>query len=51
MCEYYTEAENIHKLHAAMCDIMGKLKLTVNEEKTRVCRLPEERFDERGCGN
>ena len=25
--------------------IMGKLKLTVNEEKTRVCRVPEEEFD------
>ena len=26
-------------------EIMGKLKLTVNEEKTRVCRVPEEEFD------
>ena len=25
--------------------IMGKLKLTVNEEKTRICRIPEDRFD------
>jgi RNA-directed DNA polymerase len=25
--------------------IMGKLKLTVNETKTRVCKLPEEKFD------
>ena len=25
--------------------IMGKLKLTVNEEKTRICRLPEGEFD------
>jgi RNA-directed DNA polymerase len=24
---------------------MSKLKLTVNETKTRVCRLPEEKFD------
>jgi len=23
----------------------GKLKLTVNEKKTRVCKLPEEKFD------
>jgi group II intron reverse transcriptase/maturase len=30
---------------AAMRDMMGKLKLTVNESKTRVCRLPEEKFD------
>lgn len=28
----------------AMQSIMGKLKLTVNTEKTQVCRLPEERF-------
>ena len=28
-----------------MADIMGKLKLTVNEAKTRVCNLPEEKFD------
>jgi len=30
---------------ATMRDIMGKLKLTVNETKTRVCKLPEEKFD------
>jgi RNA-directed DNA polymerase len=30
---------------ARMRDIMGKLKLTVNETKTRVCKLPEEKFD------
>ena len=29
----------------AMKVIMGKLKLTVNEEKTQVCRLPEDRFE------
>jgi hypothetical protein len=28
-----------------MQDIMRKLKLTVNETKTRVCTLPEEKFD------
>ena len=28
-----------------MRDMMGKLKLTVNEEKTRLCRVPEETFD------
>jgi RNA-directed DNA polymerase len=28
-----------------MRDIMTKLKLTVNETKTRVCTLPEEKFD------
>ena len=26
-------------------EIMGKLKLTVNEEKTRICNVPEEEFD------
>lgn len=26
-------------------DIMGKLKLTVNEEKTRICKVPEASFD------
>jgi RNA-directed DNA polymerase len=30
---------------AAMREIMQKLKLTVNETKTRVCTLPEEKFD------
>jgi group II intron reverse transcriptase/maturase len=28
-----------------MREIMGKLKLTVNEEKTRVCKAPEDAFD------
>ena len=26
-------------------EIMGRLKLTVNEEKTRICKLPEGEFD------
>lgn len=30
---------------AAMRGLMAKLKLTVNEEKTRLCRLPEGEFD------
>ena len=30
---------------AAMRAMMSKLKLTVNENKTRVCYLPEEKFD------
>ena len=30
---------------AAMRDMMRRLKLTVNENKTRVCKLPEEKFD------
>jgi hypothetical protein len=28
-----------------MREIMGQLKLTVNEDKTRVCKVPEETFD------
>lgn len=30
--------------HQAMKNIMERLKLTVNEEKTQICRLPEDRF-------
>jgi hypothetical protein len=30
---------------AVMRDMMSRLKLTVNDSKTRVCKLPEERFD------
>lgn len=30
---------------AAMCMIMGRLKLTVNGDKTHLCRIPQERFD------
>ncbi len=30
---------------ARMRAIMGKLKLTVNEEKTRICKVPEGAFD------
>lgn len=30
---------------ATMRKMMSKLKLTVNEAKTRICRLPEEKFD------
>ena len=26
-------------------EIMGKLKLAVNEEKTRICKVPEGEFD------
>lgn len=28
-----------------LCEIMGKLKLTVNEGKTRICKVPEGQFD------
>ena len=30
---------------AAMRRMMGRLKLTVNEDKTHLCRLPQERFE------
>ena len=30
---------------AAMRTMMSKLRLTVNETKTRLCRVPEETFD------
>ena len=29
----------------AMREMMSKLRLTVNETKTRLCRVPEETFD------
>jgi hypothetical protein len=34
-----------HKVMAAMRGIMDILKLTVNEEKTHLCHIPQERFD------
>lgn len=36
---------NAPRALATMRDIMLKLKLTVNEEKTRLCRMPEGKFD------
>jgi group II intron reverse transcriptase/maturase len=36
---------NADRALEAMRDTMQKLKLTVNEEKTRVCQAPEEPFD------
>ena len=30
---------------ARMRELMGKLKLTGDEEKTRICKVPEETFD------
>jgi group II intron reverse transcriptase/maturase len=35
---------NAEEALTTMRGIMGKLKLTVNETKTRVCKLPEEKF-------
>ena len=36
---------DVDKALAEMREMMRRLKLTVNEAKTRVCHLPEERFD------
>ncbi len=36
---------NAEEAMAVMRNMMSKLKLTVNEKKTRRCRLPEETFD------
>jgi RNA-directed DNA polymerase len=41
LCGRGKAEEALQQMHA----IMGKLKLTVNEEKTRICRIPEEEFD------
>jgi RNA-directed DNA polymerase len=34
-----------HLAHTAMRDMMSRLKLTVNETKTKLCRVPEDTFD------
>jgi RNA-directed DNA polymerase len=36
---------NAQEALTRMRELMGKLKLTVNEEKTRICRVPEDNFD------
>ncbi len=41
LCRRGKAEEALHWLH----DIMAQLKLTVNEEKTRVCKVPEGEFD------
>jgi RNA-directed DNA polymerase len=41
LCRKGRAEEALRQLHA----IMGKLKLTVNEEKTRICKVPEDEFD------
>src|SRR5712692_6538055 len=41
LCRRGNAETALHHLH----EIMGKLKLTVNEEKTRVCTVPEGEFD------
>src|SRR5207253_11280166 len=39
---------NAEQALVRMRELMGRLKLTVNEEKTRVCKVTEETFDFRG---
>ena len=41
VCKRGKAAEALQQLR----EIMGRLKLTVNEEKTRICMVPEEEFD------
>jgi RNA-directed DNA polymerase len=41
LCRHRNAEAALHHLRA----IMGKLKLTVNEDKTRICRVPEGEFD------
>lgn len=40
-----TRRGRAEKAMAAMRGIMGRIRLTVNETKTRICRLPDEKFD------
>jgi RNA-directed DNA polymerase len=41
LCRKGTAEAALHQLR----EIMGKLKLTVNEDKTRICKVPEGEFD------
>src|SRR5258708_22183551 len=41
LCRRGNAAAALHHLR----EIMGKLKLTVNEDKTRICAVPEGEFD------
>src|SRR6187397_1975638 len=41
LCRKGSAEKALHHLR----EIMGKLKLTVNEEKTRICRVPDGEFD------
>jgi group II intron reverse transcriptase/maturase len=41
LCRKGKAEQALQRLH----EIMGRLKLTVNEEKTRICKVPEEEFD------
>ena len=39
------QGDSAQKALNAMRQMMGRLKLTVNEEKTRICRVPDGEFD------
>jgi RNA-directed DNA polymerase len=41
LCRRGKAEEALHWMH----ELMGKLKLTVNTEKTRICKVPEGEFD------
>ena len=41
LCRKGSAEMALRRLH----EVMGKLKLTVNEEKTRICKVPEGKFD------
>jgi len=41
LCRKGSAEEALHHLR----EIMGKLKLTVNEDKTQICTVPEGEFD------
>ena len=41
LCKKGKAEEALQRLH----EVMGKLKLTVNDEKTRICTVPEGEFD------
>src|SRR2546427_5933361 len=41
LCRKGKAEEALQRLH----EVMGKLKLAVNEEKTRICKVPEGEFD------
>jgi len=41
LCKRGKAAEALQRMR----EIMGRLKLTVNEEKTRICKVPEGEFD------
>src|SRR5437879_8335399 len=41
LCRRGKAEEALHRMR----ELMGKLKLTVNEEKTRICKVPEGHFD------